>query len=55
MSDIGVYTIYSNEDEELKGVFASFRLAENWIELNRFGNKEDCKIEYWIVQKEVKE
>lgn len=51
MSDVGVYAIHSYEDQELLGVFASLRLAENWIELNRFGNKEDCKVEYWVVQK----
>lgn len=54
MSDTGVYTIYSYEDEELKGVFASLKLAEQWVELHRLDNEEDCKIEYWIVQKEVK-
>lgn len=51
MSDVDVYAVCSYKDRELKGVFASLRLAKNWIELNEFWNKEDCKIECWTVQK----
>ena len=54
MSDTGVYTVYSYEDEEIKDVFESMRAANQWVSENRSGNEEDCKIEYWIVQKEVK-
>ena len=54
MSDTGVCTVYSYEDQEIKGIFESKRAAEQWISENREGNEEDCKIDYWIVQKEVK-
>lgn len=54
MSDTGVYTVYSYEDREIKDIFESKRAAEQWVSENREGNEEDCKIDYWIVQKEVK-
>ena len=54
MSDTGVYTVYSYEDREIKDIFESKQAAEQWVSENREGNEEDCKIEYWIVQKEVK-
>ena len=54
MSDTGVYTTYSYEDKEIKDIFESKVAANQWVSENREGNEEDCKIEYWIVQKEVK-
>ena len=54
MSDTGVYTVYSYEDQEIKDIFESKIAANQWVSENREGNEEDCKIEYWIVQKEVK-
>ena len=45
---------YSYEDQEIKDIFESKRAAEQWVSENREGNEEDCEIDYWIVQKEVK-
>ena len=54
MSDTGVYTLYFYPDSEVKGVFASEKLAEEWISENRNWSEDEYYIEYWIVQKEVK-
>lgn len=54
MSDTGVYIIYSYQDREVKEVVSTLNLANQWVSENREGNEEDCKIEYWVVQKEVK-
>lgn len=54
MSDTGVYTLYFYPDSEVKGVFASEKLAKEWISENRNWSKDEYYIEYWIVQKEVK-
>ena len=51
MSNTGVYTIYSYEDEEIKGVFESMRAANMWIHANREGRGDDCRVDYWVVQK----
>ena len=51
MSDTGVYTVHSYEDEEIKGVFASEKLAKEWISENINWSENEYYIEYWIVQK----
>ena len=54
MSDTGVYTVYSYEDQEIKDIFESKVAANQWVSENREGNEEDCKIKNRKEKKEVK-
>ena len=47
-----VYTVYSYEDAEIKGIFKSLNGAKDWIAENRKDNEGDCKIEDWFVGNE---
>ena len=47
-----VYTVYSYEDGEIKGIFKSKEAANEWVTENRKGNEDDCKIEDWYVEGE---
>ena len=45
-----VYTVYSYEDSEIKGIFKSKESAQEWVTENRKDNEYDCHIEDWFVE-----